>query len=421
MTQQLGRLTVRLRIAVIQLNPQIGQVSGTTARVNALLSRIEKYKPDIVVFPEFALSGYNFHCRQQIGPYLSTVGQGPEWDLCHQISRQLSCVTVMGYPEKSDDGSTGQKVYNSVMVVNSKGELAFNYRKSFLYQTDDEWGCSENPAGFQTFRLPFAQKARDSSGGLHDVSIKSAVGICMDLSPYKFEAPFQDFEFSSFHLENATELILFPMAWLNSISVTANTENPKRREKQIAESLEAIRFPMSGSQGEFQWDVSLLDGTRVEEKPGHNFLGPSHENSDDTATDTFANPGQPDMSNLNYWILRFMPFLAYGGRGSWFMEGLLDPILSKLRGLRFSYMGGSSEKPWLFENRNAVAVLCNRCGVEDGSTVFAGTSSILKFNGQHGDTENNLDTSNSSVELVGNLSKGYEGVLIRDVEFEIDR
>ncbi|SCU86847.1 LAFA_0E03378g1_1 [Lachancea sp. 'fantastica'] len=420
MAQQLRKLTVGLRIAVIQLNPQIGHVSETIARVNALISRIEKYKPDIVVFPEFALSGYNFHSRQQIEPYLNTAGQGPEWDLCQRISRQLSCVTVMGYPEKGDDRSE-QVNYNSVIVVNSKGELAFNYRKSFLYQTDEEWGCSENPAGFQTFKLPFAKKARDSDGRLHDISIKSAVGICMDLSPYKFEAPFQDFEFSSFHAENATELILFPMAWLSSVSVTSSTENPSLRRKEIAESLKSLHLPMFGSQGDYHLDVNLLDGTSVKENPEVSARERALESSNAEETHIFKRLGQPDMSNLNYWILRFMPFLAYEDRKSWLMEGLLNPILSKIRGLRTSYMGGTCNKPWVFENRNAVAIMCNRCGVEDGSTVFAGTSSIFKFNGQHGDTEKSLDSSNSSVDVVGSLSEGYEGVLVRDVEFEVNR
>ncbi|SCU99241.1 LADA_0H18470g1_1 [Lachancea dasiensis] len=414
MQSNLKRLTVKLRIAVVQLNPQIGHIGETIARVDSLVSRIGNYKPDIVVFPEFALSGYNFRSRSHIQQHLSSSQQGPAWDLCQQISKCLSCVTVMGYPEDPADGTN--HIYNSVIVVNSEGQLAFNYRKSFLYDTDEQWGCSENPLGFQTFDLPFANRAIDADGLVHDVTIKSAVGICMDLSPYKFEAPFQSFEFSSFHAENLTELILFPMAWLNSASVTKKSENQEAGKAAIEKSLKSLGFPPSGSQGDFQWDVELGDGTCFKDVPKGAESGTP---VDSALTQNFSHPAVPDNANVDYWILRFMPFLAFKERFRWFSSQLLGPILNKLKDVRTSYMGGTTRRPWIFENRSVVAVMCNRSGVEDGTTVYAGSSSIFKFNGRYGADEIDLDSSNRSVEILGSLGKGYEGVLLRDVEFEV--
>lgn len=53
--------------------------------------------------------------------------------------------------------------------------------------------------------------------------------------------------------------------------------------------------------------------------------------------------------------------------------------------------------------------------------MYAGSSGFLKFNGQYGNEEEILNSSNRSVELLGNLGKGYEGVIVRDVSFEIER
>lgn len=36
----------------------------------------------------------------------------------------------------------------------------------------------------------------------------------MDLNPYKFEAPFEAYEFANFHLQAQTKLILCSMNWL---------------------------------------------------------------------------------------------------------------------------------------------------------------------------------------------------------------
>jgi protein N-terminal amidase len=74
-------------------------------------------------------------------------------------------VTV-GYPEKVDVSPmwpTGPEYYNSTIVVNGDGETVANYRKSFLYYTDETWALEGN-RGFFDGHLP----------GLGNTSI----GIC---------------------------------------------------------------------------------------------------------------------------------------------------------------------------------------------------------------------------------------------------
>lgn len=49
------------------------------------------------------------------------------------------------------------------------------------------------------------------------LELKVGCGICMDIMPYKFTAPFTDYELSSFYEKEKCDLVLFSTGW-----VTAN-------------------------------------------------------------------------------------------------------------------------------------------------------------------------------------------------------
>lgn len=409
------RLSVNLRIAILQLNPQIGQVKQNVSRAWALLDKLKEAvsaekPPDLVLFPEFALSGYNFHSRDHILKYATSQDDGPSLDMAREVSKLFKCYTVIGYPERLDQGSE-PVLYNSAAVTGPDGQLVFNYRKSFLYYTDDNWGCQENPLGFQSFPLHFKKKARNlskDSDELEDVTLRTAIGICMDLSPYKFEAPFYDFEFATYNIDQRNELIICPMAWLHSASVTDDSGSSTEAKLQaIQEAIKKEGIPSCGSQGDFQINLNNSDRT------------PRLSSDSTTPSKQYDHLDKPDMSNVNYWILRFLPFLALKQRANWSRSSLRSMIPGNE--VRKSYMGASRESQWDFSNRNAVVVLGNRCGIEDANTVYAGSSGIYKFNGKLNGEGTNVDSTNESVELLGNLGKGHEGVLLRDVTFEVDR
>ncbi|CDH18073.1 related to Protein N-terminal amidase [Zygosaccharomyces bailii ISA1307] len=403
------KLAVTLRIAVVQLNPQIGQVKQTIARTWELLNKFKQNSkpPDIVVFPEFALTGYNFHSRDQILPYCTLANVGPTYDLACKVSQTFQCYTVIGYPEKTTEDD---RLYNAAVVVDPKGQLVFNYRKSFLYETDEEWGCNENPRGFQTFPLTFKNNARDTNGNLQEVTLKTSIGICMDLSPYKFKAPFHDCEFATYNLDQATELIICPMAWLHSISAIAGNDNEKDVRlalHTIERSCEREHVPLEGSRGEFELNVSENATVRL-------------SRSDEGNRMAYAELDKPDMSNVNYWLLRFLPFLFLEERKEWSPQAL-SKVIPGGRLPRNSYIGATRSGNWAFMNRSAVLAIANRCGIEEAKTVFAGSSGIYKFNGKECEGHDAMDSTNNSVELRGNLGKGREGILCRDVQFEVVR
>ena len=55
-----------------------------------------------------------------------------------------------------------------------------------------------------------------NSNTVEEYRIKTTVGICMDINPYKFEAPWEAYEFAKEIEKNKSSLVLFASAWTNA-------------------------------------------------------------------------------------------------------------------------------------------------------------------------------------------------------------
>ena len=100
--------------------------------------------------------GYNFKSLQEISPFLEPQGSGITALWAQTLALKLNCVVTIGYPEKEDieeKWPTSPEYYNSVIVVNPDGETIANYRKTFLYYTDETWAL-EGPQGFYGGSIP---------------------------------------------------------------------------------------------------------------------------------------------------------------------------------------------------------------------------------------------------------------------------
>lgn len=339
-------MSTRLKIATLQLNPLIGALEDNIARANSILSLAfpANGRPDLLVLPEMALCGYNYSSPQHVAPVLESLSdRGPMLKWGEEVSKKYGCFTVLGYPELKEG-----KIFNSAIVFGKQGEVIHNYNKSFLYETDEVWGCEEGK-GFEAFELI--------------PGVRASIGICMDLNPYKFKAPFTDFEFSQHCFDDNVNLILCPMNWLHAKSpsiMEGISEDEKRvcakTQQQEVDKIKGV-YSLNATGGPIENYVEVPDYTNLQE---------------------------PDYHNLNYWLLRFFPFMNH------------------------------AFKKTTFKNRTTV-VICNRTGVEDTIT-YGGTSSIVQFNGTSGLLGyNSIDLTNKSVSVLGSLGKGDEGILIRDV------
>lgn len=55
---------------------------------------------------------------------------------------------------------------------------------------------------------------------------QTAMGICMDINPYRFEAPWHAFEFAFHVLEVRANLVIVSMAWLTREAAATFTSRP---------------------------------------------------------------------------------------------------------------------------------------------------------------------------------------------------
>lgn len=100
--------------------------------------------------PKLTGIGYNFRSLQHISPFLEPTAAGITSLWARTTALKHNCFVTAGYPEKVDVSPkwpAGPEFYNSAITVNREGETIANYRKSFLYYTDETWAL-EGPDGF---------------------------------------------------------------------------------------------------------------------------------------------------------------------------------------------------------------------------------------------------------------------------------
>lgn len=152
-----------MRAAAIQFKPSKGDPSGSRERLLDL-AWASSEPLDLLVLPEMATSGYVFAERAEILP-LTEPARGPSFQAFREVARGRKCWVVAGYPERD-----GERLFNSAMVIDPAGELAFNYRKTLLYDADTVWALPGD-SGYRAF---------STEGG------RFGVGICMDLNDPRF-------------------------------------------------------------------------------------------------------------------------------------------------------------------------------------------------------------------------------------------
>ena len=146
---------------------------------------------------------------------------------------------------------------NSTVTVSPSGTILANYRKSFLYYTDETW-AAEPPTRFAISTL-----------GALGPAIQ---GICMDINPYRFVAPWSDYEFATAALQ--------PVPAPQGSSINSTLSPP----------VEGVgNGPASAKNPLIVLSMAWL----------------SHL----TATEIAAESGSPDVATVAYWVERFQPIV----------------------------------------------------------------------------------------------------------------
>lgn len=74
-----------------------------------------------------------------ISPFLEPTGSGVSSEWARTAARKYGCTVAVGYPERAEASGAESRYYNALIVVDGDGEELANYRKSFLYYTDETW------------------------------------------------------------------------------------------------------------------------------------------------------------------------------------------------------------------------------------------------------------------------------------------
>ena len=226
----------RARVCVVQTDPTRAEtvaenVARVDARVRAALTRDRGV--GMVVCPELGFSRYALRDEDDARAVARESAGALDW--AREIAMTYDTHVAVGHAIEATSG----ELFNSQTVFAPDGDVARRYDKSHLYFMDEAWAV-EGRRGFEVFTLAMKCFVRGAGSAYAEVvrDVKCVSAICMDINPYKFEAPWTDFE-----LANAcvgSDLILFSSAW-----TSAHPDDPEEIKRKPVDFGETVSYWMA--------------------------------------------------------------------------------------------------------------------------------------------------------------------------------
>ena len=276
---------VRLKVACLQTNPAHGDPTASMRAADLELARLSSVDGiHILLLPEMAFSGYCFESTDDIRRVVEhDDGATAAWCAKHAI--RLKCTVLCGYPRVVDADSRKQKqnMFNALCVVGPDGNTIATYHKTFLYVVDKTW--ADEGDGFLSVDIPIDVVGTKGKGTAGDASnssaldseskkpknqkqlIRATLGICMDINPREFTAPWDDYELANAVVNHKSSLLLFASAWTNNHpDDDPSSVTPVDRIEVVTYWLNRL-FPLIGK------DVHFVCANRIGEENGIMFTG----------------------------------------------------------------------------------------------------------------------------------------------------
>lgn len=115
------------RIAFAQFQVAFGEPEKNRAAMKPLAARAAA---DLLVFPELAVSGYDFVDAKEASGLAEPFGDGPTSEAASSWALEFDTTIVVGYAERATEG-----LYNSCLLALPDGAL-YNYRKIHLFSRE---------------------------------------------------------------------------------------------------------------------------------------------------------------------------------------------------------------------------------------------------------------------------------------------
>jgi len=148
-----------MKIAAAQIACALGDNSANARKMGEFATRAKGAGAELIVFPEMADTGYSMPVIRECATSWSE-GAVPE---LQKTARSLSIAIVSGVSERD-----GTCIYNSQVVIDSRGEIIAKYRKTHLF----------TPAPIEEHKC-FA--AGDGLGSFAALGMSFGLSICYDL------------------------------------------------------------------------------------------------------------------------------------------------------------------------------------------------------------------------------------------------
>ena len=131
-------------IAVIQMEPRIGETQANVERSLALIDEAADRGAQLVVLPELCNTGYVFNSRQEAAALSEPIPDGPTTGAWMAIAARRGLHIVAGIAE-----SAGTVLYNSAAIIGPEG-LIGRFRKMHLW-ADEALYFTPGDLGFPVF------------------------------------------------------------------------------------------------------------------------------------------------------------------------------------------------------------------------------------------------------------------------------
>ena len=199
----------KFKLCGIQISSEFKKPEKNISKAIRFAKRaIKKFKPDLMVFPETVSTGFN--------PGLS---REELWECIDRIPGDLTeGITALAKATKTyivwttyEKGHRRGTIYNSAMLIDTRGRIQDIYRKTHLYPTERKvrGGWSTPGHQFPIFKTPFA---------------KMGILICFD----------GDFPEGAIRLaEKGAEVLIRPSAFLRSYEIWNLTNRARAYDNHV--------------------------------------------------------------------------------------------------------------------------------------------------------------------------------------------
>jgi N-carbamoylputrescine amidase len=147
-----GQVSGMVRVACIQMQPELGQLDANRRRSIHLCEQAVRAGAELLVLPELCNSGYNFRTVQEARQVSEQIPTGPTSSAWASFCQDNGVHLVAGIAERD-----GDRLFNSSVVIGPGGHLG-TFRKVHLWNRENLF-FTPGDLGFPVFETPIGRIA----------------------------------------------------------------------------------------------------------------------------------------------------------------------------------------------------------------------------------------------------------------------